>query len=790
MAFLLRILSFSGGVLLVGLMPVLPSFWWLLVIIPLAVLLYIYRFFQFIFFVFLGLCWGVFSGYQMMNNQLQQEDEGNIFTVAGWIEGLPQVNERGTRFWLVVDEWKTESGHLLSKPMPVKIQLNYYSSTSQQRPEFKPNDRLLLNVKLKASRGMVNFVGFDYQAWLMRKGIGATGSIIELQAHSADQFHSLQAGIDLWRWHLKEWILSSGAKQAGVLTALLIGENDYISPNDWLLMQRTGTSHLVAVSGLHVGFLALVGFFVGGVLGRLIQAVAPIRWRTFMSGSLKSAALFSLIFAAIYSALAGFNIPTLRTFIMIALFNLTIIFSLKVRLTYIYGAALVCTLIIDPLAGYDIGFWLSFGAVGLLILYFSGRRLPFSDFNSLRWLLRQLIQFLQSQWLMMFGLFIPLVIILSSISLISPLANFVAIPLITFLVVPLLLLGALLSYVHLGASYFLIKKADYLTDLFVVGLEALLNLTDDFATPVMSMTPSLLAFLAIVVFVQLLPRALGLMPLALIGWASVGIVYMAGEKKSGAIELLVFDVGQGTAVVIRDNDHTLVYDVGAKFSEKLNAATGIVLPYLQANGLTRIDHLIISHWDQDHAGGFSEFIPRMKVGEILVGEPSREQHPHTEFSNCHTYAPWQYGNIQFEFLVTEESLKGSANNRSCVLLVKTPHHRFLLPGDLEAKGEWALLRTQLLPQNLDVLLAGHHGSRSSSNPSFVKYLSPRYVVYSAGYKNAYRHPNHQVVERFEAVKSLPFNTASDGAIRFTEMPNGELIVEKAREQKRRYWFDG
>lgn len=788
MFFLLGAILFSSGVLFAGILPSLPSMWWCLTTVPLIVISPFNALARILLFGLFGFFWGVFSGYQMLDNQLRESDEGVLFTISGWVEGLPQTNDKSVRFWLVTDKWFTAQGDLITKTMPKKIQLNYYFSASKPSLPIKPNDHLKVRVKLKASRGMVNFSGFDYQVWLMRKGIGATGSVVEVVEHSQIGVNSLQSMIDLWRWNLKDNILNASVIHEGVLTALLIGENDYISADDWLLMQRTGTSHLIAVSGLHVGFLALVGFAIGSVMGRMLQAFSPISIRVRVGGAIKVAAFTSIVFAGIYSALAGFNIPTLRTFVMICLFNAAIILSRKTSITNILASALVCTLLIDPLAGYDIGFWLSFGAVGLLIAYFGGRRQITGSPTLTDRFLKQLSYFIQSQWLMTFGLLIPLILFLSSVSLVSPLANLIAIPLVTFAIVPLVLMSAFVSYFSKSMSTMLVQLADFLTDVLVEILTQLIFYTSDFATPVISITPVVLMLIGVAVMLQLVPREFGLLPLAILSWIVVFTLYLIGGKKEPSWEVVFFDVGQGTSVLVRDESYTLIYDLGPKYSDKFVASTGILLPYLHRRGITKVDDLVVSHWDQDHAGGYQEFLSRINVSRVSIGEPSRNGDFADNAVSCHHHQPWQTTNASFQFLSSVESFQGGANNRSCVLLITIGNRQILLMGDLEERGEWALLRTSLLPKDVDVLLAGHHGSRTSSNPSFVKYLNPKHVIYTAGYKNAYGHPHPVVQKRFADVGTKPFSTGLDGAIRLTGNVDGSLNLETARRTHRRYWY--
>lgn len=813
MIYLSWLFLFSLGVLLVGVFPFLPSILWFLCAIPLSLIIYKNIYGQYFLALLCGVFWGVWSGYGMLKHQLPETFVGKPLQLEGRIEGIPFHGEDKIRFVLAVDTWQNIPLHDINN-LPKKIQLSWYQPEIRVAEKIIPNNQFRVTVKLKRPRSMVNFSGMDYHAWLLRNNIGAVGSVIALEEITNSRWGSIQSHVDSWRWHLQQWITSSeGIENTGVLTALLIGENDFISQDQWRLMQRTGISHLIAISGLHIGFLAIVGYIFGGFLGRLVQLVgAVIHRKILILPAPKLACFFSILFSGFYSALAGFNIPTLRTFIMIVLFNLAFIIGRRISITFIYATALTITLLIDPLAGYDMGFWLSYGAVGLLLIYFSGRYSFVSTASSAKgkysYYQHIFLGFIKSQWLMLIGLFLPLVLLINTTPLLSPLTNLIAIPLITFCVVPLLLIGAVINFISIPVSEKFLSLADFLLIYLVKYLSLLLSWCNDWATPVISFHWSLGLLVAIISAGLLLPSALGFFRLSAVGFFALMAIMYSEKKSPPLLQLTALDVGQGTAIVIKTANQTLVYDVGPAYSDKFDAATGILMPYLHSQGISSIDKLIISHWDSDHAGGLRNLLPLLSVDTVLNGEPARKADAKTSgnywasrygvnlsgidtdgFLNCHEYPSWRDGDIKFSFLTWNKPIGSSANNQSCVLRIHYQSINILLMGDIEKEGEYILMRGNQLPQNVSVLVAGHHGSRSSSTPSFAQYVKPKYVVYSAGYKNAYNHPHPSVVDQFDTLKSEQLNTAERGAIEFIWQSADQMQVREARTSHRKYWFD-
>lgn len=795
----IKLLLFSLGVIAVSFSPQLPPFWPVILLLPLAALCFYWQYVRYLLALFLGVAWGIYSGHSLLSMQLVEEWVGKDLVVIGQVKGLPEQDEHRLRFNFRVDSAHTAVGETIpAENFPAELQLSWYQyergGAATALHSVAIGDKWQVRVRLKRPRGFVNPAGFDYQAWLLRQGIGATGYVVDHRSNqqivSAKKHFRFDDWINQQRHKLQQWVVAhSESSERGILIALLIGDSALVDKNQWTRMQQTGTSHLIAISGLHVGFLAIFGFYIGLWLGKCIQLV----WHR--CPALMIAWWSAILCASFYSALAGFNIPTVRTLIMLAVFYFACLWRRTINVADIFCVALVLVVVLDPLAAFDMGFWLSFGAVALLLIYFSGRLVP--KRNAEPWsgysAANLLIGFIRSQWVMFIGLLVPLSLLVSSVSLVAPIANGVAIPLITFLVVPLLLISAATRNLFGDISDFLLSGAGWLMEILKIFLEGLLALGGSWSSPVVAFSPVVALLIALSGCVLLLPQ--GLFPRAL-GWCGLllgaGLGFVIDPPHQSDLKLTVLDVGQGSAFVVQVGKQTLVYDVGPKYTDSFDAGSGIVAPYLYSQGINHVDRLVVSHGDMDHAGALTGLLEKISADQLFAGEP--EKIPQairdtTETKNCHQVPDWYWQSVRFQFLQFPQLVRASANNHSCVLLISYGEQHILLPGDIEASVENHLLRDQQLPEKLNLVLAAHHGSRTSSGVSFVNKMQPEVVVYSAGYRSQHGHPHLQVRQRYQAVGSREINTAESGAILFEWDQNKLQQVREYRQFNRRYWFD-
>jgi competence protein ComEC len=794
---------FSFGIIVAGYLPDLPS--------PIFALAFLLAFFPAIFLIkkfpaiklalsfMLGVAYGIFSGYQFLNNQLTNDLVAQDIFVEGKIIDLPEEDSRRQLFTVLVTkafEKQPDPNNKLPivfKQFPKKIRLSSFGDV-----RVKTGEHWRLLVKLKKPRGFVNPGGFDYQTFMLRGGLGAQGYLRD-SLHNKLIQPQPDFSMDVLRYRLQQWLLSkSQSAEQGILIALLVGDTSLVEKQRWDEMQKTGTNHLIAISGLHLGFFAIVGFFIGNLLGRFVQ----LMWRA--CPSMLVGYCFSISFALFYSVVAGLNIPTLRTLIMLAVVQWACIWRRSFRGADSLLFALVLVLLYDPLAAYDIGFWLSFGAVGMLIFCFSGRyRLPthspklLPSKKILYWR-AHFYEFVKSQWVMFIGLLVPLAIFVHSSALLAPPANFIAIPLVTFFVVPCLILSAIC---HLASSSNdnWVSGEDFFLHLAELGLrwlhqwlQWLLHVGDGKLNPLVNFNAWALPLALLSVLLILLPRGVGNKAVGFVGLAFAFIIPL---KPVSPLQMLVFDVGQGTAILLRTPHHQLLYDTGPAYSDKFDAGSALVVPYLHSQGLTHLDALILSHNDRDHSGGLAGVLSAIDVNELLLGEPEKLRSDKTfstktlqQKKSCHEQLPWQWDQVTFQFLTWPISPSAKANNHSCVLLVEYQGHKILLTGDIEKEVERSLLAQNSIEQ-VEVLLAPHHGSHTSSTQLFVERTKPNVVIYSAGYHNQHGHPHRDIKARYESVHAQPLNTAFNGALEFSWSEEGTRLIHAYREVSKRYWFE-
>ncbi|HVQ61368.1 MAG TPA: DNA internalization-related competence protein ComEC/Rec2, partial [Burkholderiales bacterium] len=578
--------------------------------------------------------------------------------------------------------------------------------------------------------------------------------------------------IDRLREAAREKILDAlpGRPYAGVLIALAIGDQRAIDPGQWQLFARTGVSHLMSISGLHVTMIA-----------GLFAALVSFSWRRSERLALalpaqKAAALAGFVAALVYCLVSGFAVPAQRTLYMVGVVAAALWLGRATSASRVLASALFAVLVLDPWSVLSPGFWLSFAAVAVIFHVSMGRT------TNPHWL----VQWGRVQWAVTVGLAPLMLVLFQQVSIVSPLANAVAIPLVSFVVTPLALAGAVLPLdwpLELGHAILNLLMA-------ILGwLAALPSALWQQHAPVPWTVP--LALLGIAWL--LLPRGIparwlgGVLALPL-------FALLPSAPAAGELWMTVLDVGQGLAVVVRTEKHALLYDAGPAFSAFADSGNRVVLPYLRGEGISKLDALVVSHDDRDHSGG---------AGSVLEGTPvdalwSSLQPDHALLSagvrsaSCAAGLGWSWDGVAFEFIHPGASPRSRrearANNRSCVLRIAAPGGRVLLTGDIERSAERELLRRapELLPA--DVLLVPHHGSATSSSAEFVKEIAPRYAVFAVGYRNRFGHPREEVLERYREAGSTVLRTDAAGAVEMRFAPEA-LRIETQRERARRYWHE-
>lgn len=714
-------LALAAGLASLSLLPALPPAWLLWLALPVGLMLLPYRSYPLALFLF-GLCWACVSAQWALDERLAPELDGQTLWLEGQVVGLPERREGVVRFQLADAQARRAS-------LPGLLRLAWYDG-----PVLRAGERWRLAVRLKRPQGLVNPQGFDYEAWLLAQRIGAGGTV--------KQGERLQVagGLSAWRDALRRRVLAVDAwHREGALAALVLGDDSGLSSADWRVLQDTGTVHLLVISGQHVALLAALLYGLVAVLARLGWWPQRLPW-------LPAACALAFSAALAYGLLAGFEVPVRRACVMIAV---VLLWRLRFRHLGVWTPLLlawILVLLVEPLAVLQAGFWLSFGAVAVLALVFGGRLGAWSWWQ-VWW---------RAQWTLAIGL-LPLFLALGlPLSASGPLANLLAVPWVSFLVVPLALLGTLLLPLP-GVGEGLLWLAGGL-------LEVLFQLLGLLATALPAWLPMhlpLWAWLLVSLgaWLVLLPaglplRALGLLLLLPLGFPPQQLL------APGRAEVWQLDVGQGLAVLVRTRQHALLYDAGPRYGD-FDLGERVVLPSLRYLGLERLDVLLLSHADSDHAGGALAVRRRMPVAQVLSGEAAALPAA-LGAAPCVDGATWQWDGVRFTTWRWAQA--GEGNPASCVLKVEAAGESLLLTGDIDDAAEQALLRAGR-DLRVDWLQIPHHGSRSSSSAAFLDAVAPTAALLSRGPHNPFGHPHAQVVARYRARAIALHDNVASGALR-------------------------
>lgn len=713
-------LALAAGLLALRFLPALPETGWLLLLAVAGWLLLPFRTYPLGLFC-LGLAWACASAQLALDDRLAPELDGRTLWVNGVVAGLPEQREGVVRFVL-------EQAVSRRAELPARIRVSWVGG-----PAVQSGERWRLAVNLKHPHGMVNPGGFDYEAWLLAQRIGATGSV------KAGERLAEAQGSGRWRDTLRQRLLAMPAfGREGALVALVLGDGSGLSSADWRVLQDTGTVHLMVISGQHISLLALLAYGLVAGLARLGLWPAVLPW-------LPSACVLALLVALGYGWLAGFDVPVQRACAMLAL---VLLWRLRFRQLGIWTpllAALVLVLLIEPLASLQAGFWLSYAAVAVLLLSFAGRLGAWPWWRALG----------RAQWAAALGLLPVLLALALPVSVSGPVANLLAVPVVGFVVVPLALLATLvLPLTPLAESIWWL--AGGVLEVQFRVLEWLAAVLPAWLGTQMPVWIWLLGALGVVS--MLLPsgvpvRLLGV-PLALL------LVFPPRESlPEGQAEAWMLDVGQGLAVLVRTRDHALLYDAAGRFGD-FDLGERVVVPALRALGIERLDRVIISHGDNDHAGGTAAVLRHMPETLLWSGEPQRLQE--LEAQHCPSGEAWEWNRVAFRIWRWPDARGG--NDASCLLWVEAEGERLLLTGDIDARAEAVLLASGETLQ-ARWLQAPHHGSRFSSTPPFIAAVAPEAVLFSRGAHNAFGHPHPLVLERYRRQGTRIHDTVTDGALR-------------------------
>ena len=740
-----------------------------------------------------GFAWAQWRAEIRMADSLPAESEVRDIDMIGAIASLPQLSERGARFEFDVEKILPDSADKSGRDtavVPSHISLTWYVETDRKTqavtppPILTPGERWHLTVRLKRPHGTMNPHGFDFEAWALERNIRATGYIRVKGINKKLPVNAVgfMYRIDRMRMALRER-MSSALKDdpyRGVLIALAIGEQSAIPAEQWKVFWRTGTGHLMSISGLHITMVAALLYWLVFRVWARVPALA------LRMPAQRAAALAGAVAALAYALIAGFSVPTQRTFFMLAAIAIALWVGRGLSASRMLAWALLAVLLVDPWAGLAPGFWLSFGCVAM-IFYVTALRTGGVG---------ALAGAVNTQIAVTLGLLPVALVLFQEVSIISPIANAFAIPVVSLIVVPITLIGALLPFDFILQLAHLAMSWCYLALAF---LSELPNAVWQSHAP--QLWTALLAMIGVVWL--LLPRGATMRWVGAVAMAPMFIV-LPPAPKDGELWVTLLDVGQGLATVVRTANHAMVYDTGPRWNPDADSGNRIVAPYLRGEGVRVLDALVVTHADEDHSGGAKSIIDMRKPKWVLTSmEPNHESlRDATELMRCEWAADggdsWRWDGVDFDIIHPAKDaydVKGAkTNNLGCTLKITAPGGSILMTADIEKLSEMLLLerfRDEPAVLKSDVMVVPHHGSRTSSTDAFIAAVSPSMALVPVGYRSRFRHPNAAVMQSYAAARIPVFRTDLLGAItlKFAIDAKGKPSLSTYRRENSRYWID-
>jgi len=700
----------------------------------------------------LGAVYALLGAHLALNDRLPINDQGRDINVVGTVIGLPQRLPESQRFDLDVTSWQSTGLPLDWAHEHPRIRVSWFG----HKPPIATRSVFQGTVRLRVPHAFVNPGGFDAERHAISQGIDATAYVREgtLEPPSGTSLDGIRQG-------LSEWIRSSvdDPSIGALLAALAVGDQQAIADADWTRLRLTGTTHLMAISGLHIGLVAAAFAWLSGLPYRIRPNLALYVIRP------EWMAVAGLLGAIAYACLASFSLPVMRTVLMIAVVVAATLARKSVGTLQLLAVTAFVAILVDPLAALSPGFWLSFvGVLGLVLALPRGNADP-----AWRTMLR-------AQWVASIFLLPVGIAWFDQASLIGPIANLIAIPVITLIVVPLLLAALATAATPIGV-WFLKGAALAFEGLWwiLAQCESVPLASIDLPEPTLSIVLLAMCGALFVLLPRNVPgKAFGivcLVPLVLPGRFT---------PPEGQAIVNVIDVGQGLAVLVRTKDHQLLFDSGARTRGGFDLGTVAVLPALRSFGVDDLDVLVTSHLDSDHAGGRAAVLDafpdiRERVG--INADPA---------PRCTAGERWTWNGVVFRFLHPTEHFPDLGNESSCVLLIDAQGERALIPGDIGIDIESRLLREPAI-RDLDVLIVAHHGSKHSSSSAFLSHTTPELAIATTGFGNPFGHPADDVRHRLSDVGTPLLDTATHGMIEFVLGDGTSQEPVMWRNTERRWW---
>lgn len=787
-------ISFLLGALLSLFLPLVPTLFYLTALFMTVLLSYriiIARYFS----VFLlGISWMVFHAnhYQAkLDKQLHPHSEiiSQKIRIKGVVANIPQVVNTTQRFNLIVSQINSQA--LTEK---IKVRLTWKDSAF----ELKQNQEWQLTVRLKPAHGLANIGGFSYQTWLRKNNLHATGYVIDGDASLlVDDTVSLRQKL-----YIKLQRILTEHHLSPVISALTFGERGSLTKAHWQVLQNTATGHLIAISGLHLGLVAAGSFNLFLVFFKFfpLARFTPKQFKESITGTNNRYLVISasVLLSVFYAYLAGFSIPTLRALLMLVLFWLLRLLTIKMTVSRWLLFTIMLIVLLMPFSLFTASFWLSFWAVSLIFMLLWRFKTRFkqaplengSTYSKITFKIKNALisLFFLQVALMLFML--PITAIFNQqISAVALFANLVAVPWMSVTSIPL----SLLSIINLALSD-IFPACQWLAQGFLTlaiksleliwwwlrFLSELPNSTITISTFQWLIACIITACMALKLFTEISLKKISLVFVIFI-LSSFGYRQVNAQFTAHTWRVNVMDVGQGLAVVIEANEQVLIYDTGASFPSGFSMAEAVLLPYLKTQGYRALDLVIISHDDNDHAGGLVILQEHYPINRLMYNSPEQGM-PCLQGDKF----VWQFLTIE---ILSPNQQQADHNDDSCVIKISDSHHSVLLTGDISKKTEQRLIKADPTSTRLksDIMVAPHHGSKTSSSSAFIQAVAPQTVIFSAGYLNRWKMPTAEVINRYHALGINTFNTANDGMIRIELSSAGSKVI-RYRHELWPFWF--
>lgn len=717
-------------------------------------------------FFLLGLSLVWISSRAVILDRLSPELQGQTLVLVARVLDFPDARSEPLRFVVATDK---------GSELPARIRLSWYDAAAVP----KIGETWQLQVRLRRPRGFSNPARFDYEHWLFRKRIGATGYVVNGEANVQKSDIAVDRLSALRQRLVDRMTTLLGHNDAtAVLMAVTVGATQEISKSQWERYAASGTSHVMAISGMNIAMAAGGAYVLAWLILSAFCRRTNIR---------DLAALAAVATAILYAEISGFAIPARRAMLMALLVMTAGLLRRQLFASRLFAICCMIVMVTDPLAIHAPGFKLSFAAVA--ILFWSARQqggAAACDRSSVpRKIVYGITRLTALQFALLLGLLPLTALLFGRIAWLAPLVNMLVLPVFDLVTVPASLLGLLLDGPFQFAGDWLLRIAWYSV-----------RLTLWLIARVADWPPAQLHIAGIagpMLLVALLPAAWAVLPPGFPGrrlaWvaAIAAVLHNPPAPPPDCLELTALDVGQGLSLVLRTHTRTIVYDTGPSFRSGSDTGALVVVPYLRMIAANRVDLLVVSHADRDHAGGVGSLLEAIDVSEIIVGE--RLTDVDRRQVHCRRGQAWLWDGVRFAFMHPGDVSRTTDNNASCVLEIAVGRYKLLLTGDIEALVEDDLVQNGAVTP-VDIVVVPHHGSRTSSSSRFVASLNPEVAIVSAGFDNRWRLPKEDVVLRWQAVGARVLNTATSGAIRYRLCPDtGTSLIGRHRIRYRRYWHD-